>query len=123
MLKDLSATDLASALQESGIKWRVIVISACHAGSFIDELHNANTIVITASAAEKTSFGCSDERDLTYFGEAFYRDALPRATSLRKAFEIAAADIIAREKREDIEASDPQAFFGEEIERHLATLP
>jgi hypothetical protein len=124
MLQDLVATDLAAALQESGIKWRVIVISACHAGSFIDELRNANTIVITASAAEKTSFGCSDERELTYFGEAFYRDALPGAKSLRDAFETAKADIAEREKREDIEeASDPQAFFGEAIERHLTTLP
>ena len=123
MLQDLTARDLAAALQESGIKWRVIVISACHAGSFVDELRDANTVVITASAADKTSFGCSDERDLTYFGEAFYRDALPRAKSLRDAFDTAKADIVAREKREDIEASDPQAFFGEEIERHLATLP
>ena len=120
MLQDLAAADLAAALKESGIKWRVIVISACHAGSFIDELRNPNTIVITASAADKTSFGCSDERFLTYFGEAFYRDALPGAKSLRDAFETAkAADIGAREKREDIEeASDPQAFFGEAIERH-----
>jgi hypothetical protein len=124
MLQDLAAADLAAALKESGIKWRVIVISACHAGSFIDELRNPNTIVITASAADKTSFGCSDERFLTYFGEAFYRDALPGAKSLRDAFETAKADIGAREKREDIEeASDPQAFFGEAIERHLATLP
>jgi hypothetical protein len=124
LLQDLAAADLAAALQESGIKWRVIVISACHAGSFIDELRNANTIVITASAADKTSFGCSDERDLTYFGEAFYRDALSGAKSLRDAFETAKADIGAREKREDIEeASGPQAFFGEAIEGHLATLP
>ena len=124
MLQDLAATDLTAALQESGIKWRVIVISACHAGSFIDELRNPNTIVITASAADKTSFGCSDERDLTYFGEAFYRDALPGAKSLRDAFETAKADIGAREKREDIEeASGPEAFFGEAIERYLATLP
>ena len=124
MLQDLAAADLAAALRESGIKWRVIVISACHAGSFVDELRNPNTIVITASAADKTSFGCSDERFLTYFGEAFYPDALPGAKSLRDAFETAKADIGAREKREDIEeASDPQASFGEAIERHLATLP
>ena len=123
MLQDLAAADLAAALKESGIKWRVVVISACHAGSFIDELRNPNTIVITAAAADKTSFGCSDERYLTYFGEAFYRDALPGAKSLRDAFETAKADIDAREEIEDIEeASDPQAFFGEAIERHLASV-
>jgi hypothetical protein len=48
---------------------------------------------------------------------------LPGAKSLREAFDTASADIAARERREDIEASEPQAFFGEKIERHLATLP
>jgi hypothetical protein len=49
---------------------------------------------------------------------------LPGAKSLRDAFETARTDIDARERREDIEeASDPQAFFGEAIERHLTTLP
>jgi hypothetical protein len=122
-LQDLTAADLASALRESGIQWRVIVISACHAGSFIDELRNPDTIVITASAADKTSFGCSDDRDLTYFGEAFYRDALPEAKSLREAFGTAKSEIMAREKRENVSASSPQAFFGAEIERYLQQLP
>ena len=122
MLQDLTADDLASALEESGIKWRVIVISACHAGSFIDALRNPNTIVITAAEADKTSFGCSDDRNLTYFGEAFYRDAMPRAKSLREAFEMAKAAIVAREERERIDASNPQAFFGEAIEKHLGQL-
>jgi hypothetical protein len=41
--RNLTAADLASALKEvAGIKWRVIVISACHAGSFIDELRNVD---------------------------------------------------------------------------------
>jgi Peptidase C13 family len=120
-LQDLTAADLASALKESGIKWRVIVISACHAGSFIDELRNVDTIVLTAAAPDKTSFGCSDDRDLTYFGEAFYRDALPQSKSLREAFDTARADIRTREKREDVSASNPQAFFGHEIETYLAT--
>jgi hypothetical protein len=121
-LQDLTADELASALENSGIKWRVIVISACHAGSFIDELRNPDTIVITAAAADKTSFGCSDDRDLTYFGEAFYRDALPTAKSLREAFGQAKAEIGAREKRENATASSPQAFFSAEAERYLAAV-
>jgi hypothetical protein len=121
MLQDLTADDLASALEDSGIKWRVIVISACHAGSFINELRTPNTIVIAAAAADKTSFGCSDDRDLTYFGEAFYRDALPTAKSLRDAFGKAKSAIGAREKRENVTASSPQAFFSAEAERYLAT--
>jgi len=118
-LKDLTDEELAAALRESGIKWRVIVISACYSGSFIDALRDPNTIVITAAAADRTSFGCSDSRDLTYFGEAFYRDALPEALSLREAFETAAKAISRREHTEGVDASNPQAHFGEAIERKL----
>ena len=81
-LEDLTDEDLADALRESGIKWRVIIISACYAGGFIESLSDPRTVVITASAADRTSFGCSNDRDLTYFGEAFYRDALPGSRSL-----------------------------------------
>ena len=118
-LKDLTDEELAAALRESGIKWRVIVISACYSGSFIDVLRDPNTIVITAAAADRTSFGCSDSRDLTYFGEAFYRDALPESPSLREAFETAAEAISRREQTEGVDASNPQAHFGEAIERKL----
>ncbi len=122
MLHDLTAPDLALALNESGIKWRVIVISACYSGSFIEELRNPQTVVITASAADRSSFGCADDRDLTYFGEAFYRDALPKAQSLRTAFEAAKVEIAVRERREHVMPSRPQAFFGNEIEKRLKTL-
>lgn len=123
MLQDLTDEALAAALRDSGIKWRVIVISACYAGSFIDALRDPNTVIITAAAADRTSFGCSDDRDLTYFGEAFYRDALPGAASLRQAFEMAVDEIAERERKEDIEASKPQAYFGEAIERRLEQVP
>jgi hypothetical protein len=120
--RDLYALDLARMLRESGIRWKVIVVSACHAGTFIEPLKDENTIVITAAAADRTSFGCSDDRDLTYFGEAFYRDALPDSANLRAAFENARAAIGKREGTEGITRSNPQAYFGAAIERKLAEL-
>jgi len=121
-LKDLSDEDLAEALRDSGIKWRVIIISACFAGAFIDALRDPETIVITAAAADRTSFGCSNDRDLTYFGEAFYRDALPGAGSLHEAFDAARSAIAARERREHVTASNPQAYFGAKMEAKLAAM-
>jgi hypothetical protein len=121
-LDDLTDEDLAHALSDSGIKWRVIIISACYAGAFIDSLKDPRTIVIAAAAADRTSFGCSNDRDLTYFGEAFYRDALPEARSLREAFDKARSAIAAREHREHIDASKPQAYFGTELEAKLAAM-
>ena len=121
-LNDLTDEDLADALHESGIKWRVIIISACYAGGFIDALSDPQTIVITAAAADRTSFGCSNDRDLTYFGEAFYRDALPTARSLREAFDTAKAAIATREAQERVTASKPQAHFGTKMEAKLASM-
>jgi hypothetical protein len=121
-LDDLTDEDLGKALAESGIRWRVIIISACYAGAFIDSLKNPQTIVIAAAAADRTSFGCSNDRDLTYFGEAFYRDALPGSRTLRSAFDQAAAAIGAREHREHVDPSKPQAYFGAELEAKLASM-
>lgn len=114
-LAQLTDEDLAAALRDSGIKRRIVVISACYAGAFTHSLEGPDTIVIAAAAADKTSFGCSDDRDMTYFGEAFYRDSLPGAKSLREAFERAKAAIAAREKQEHETPSEPQASFGREI--------
>ncbi|HEY7639614.1 MAG TPA: C13 family peptidase [Steroidobacteraceae bacterium] len=118
-LNNLSADELATALRESGIKWKVVVVSACYAGKFIEPLRDDNTIVIAAAAADRTSFGCSDDRDLTYFGEAFYRDALPQASDLKGAFAKASEEIAARERAEGKKASNPQAHFGTALVAHL----
>ena len=121
-LNDMTDQDLADALSDSGIKWRVIIISACYAGGFIEALKDPRSIVITAAAADRTSFGCSNDRDLTYFGEAFFRDALPEARSLRDAFDRAKSAIALRERRERVDASKPQAYFGAEMEAKLAAM-
>ena len=118
----LAAQDLADMLEESGIRWRVVVVSACYAGSFIKPLADKHTIIITAASKNRTSFGCGADRDLTYFGEAFWRDALPAAPTLRAAFEAARRDIMAREKVERVRPSQPQAYFGPLMESKLATM-
>jgi hypothetical protein len=119
---DMSPHDLAEALRQSGIKWRVIIVSACYAGGFIDALKSPTTVVIAAAAPDRTSFGCGADSDLTYFGEAFYRDALPEAKSLREAFDKARTAIAGREKRERQEPSKPQAFFGTQTDAKLTAL-
>jgi len=122
-LEQLTDDDLAQALRDSGIKRRIIVVSACYAGTFLKPLEDPDTIVIAAAAADRTSFGCSDDRDMTYFGEAFYRDALPGARTLQEAFERARAAIATREKKEHETPSEPQAFFGAAITEVLARNP
>ena len=85
-------------------------------------LANDHTIIITAASKSRPSFGCGADRDLTYFGEAFWRDALPGAPNLRAAFETARREITAREKDERQRPSHPQGFFGPLMESKLAEL-
>lgn len=118
----LGAQQLADALDDAGIGWSVIVISACYSGSFIEALANERRIVLTAAARDRPSFGCSDERHLTYFGEGFYRDALPSARTLREAFEITRREIERREREVKVQPSRPQSHFGVELEARLAAL-
>ncbi len=107
-LNDLPAHELASMLADIPVKYKVLVVSACYSGGFIPELKDENTLVMTASASDRTSFGCSDNNDFTYFGEAFIRDALPNSDSFSEAFDKAFELVSQREKDEEFEASIPQ---------------
>jgi hypothetical protein len=121
-LLQLGPADLRQALDESGIKWRVIVISACYSGIFVDPLKTAGTLIATASDAGHTSFGCADDRDLTYFGEAFLKDSVPTTTSLEAAFKKAAELVQHREAAEHLEHSNPQLYIGPAIRQKLMRL-
>jgi len=114
-LAPLTPTALARMLHDSGIKWRVIVVSACYSGGFVEPLRDDNTIVITAAAPDRTSFGCEAGRDFTYFGEAFFRDALAKTASFTEAFEIARQIVTQREAAERLPASAPQISVGRSI--------
>jgi hypothetical protein len=114
----LDGRTLQAALDASGIRWRVVVISACHSGAFVDPLADESTIVLTSAAGDKASFGCSDDRDVTDFGAAFIRDALPPADSLTSAFEQAMQAIADRERQAGIEPSSPQARVGSAIDAY-----
>lgn len=120
-LNDIYAEDIRSSFDQAGIRYRVIIISACYSGGFIEGLKSPDSIVITASARDRASFGCSAERDWTYFGEAYFNDALNHTTDFVAAFDEAAAAIATRERREMKEASSPQIWVGDNIARHLRT--
>jgi hypothetical protein len=117
-LEQLHAATLRKALDASGIRWRVIVISACYSGAFIPALADDQTAIFTSSAADRTSFGCSDDRDVTEFGEAFIRDAVPQAPSLVAAFDRAKVALAKEERRRNLTESLPQARIGAAISAH-----
>jgi hypothetical protein len=121
-LGQLTPADLHQALDASAIRWRIIVVSACYAGVFLEELKTDSSAVVTASDAEHTSFGCDADRDLTWFGEAFLKDALPASDSLEDAFHKAAALIARREDAEHQVHSNPLLYVGPLMRAKLAEL-
>ena len=126
-LQQVNPTMLSRMLTDSGIKWRVIVISACYSGGFIEALRDANTMVITASDATHTSFGCEASSDSTWFGRAFIDEALreqatSRKYSLEAAFQRARQSVAEREKAAGFEPSNPQLFLGEAMKAKLQSL-
>lgn len=114
-LEHLTPGMLKSMLDRSGIKRRIVVVSACHSGSFIPALANANTLVIAAARADRTSFGCDDQRQWTYFGDAYFNRALRQETSFRKAFERARRLVARWESRKRLVPSLPQIMGGEAL--------
>jgi hypothetical protein len=118
-LNDLSASDIREIFDTHGIEWRVVIVSACYSGSFIEELASPRTLVLTAAAADRSSFGCAHENEWTYFGEALFAYALNRSTSLVEAFRLAAERIGKRETEEGKTASLPQISLGAEIADYL----
>lgn len=114
-LADLSPDALASALAPLKKRDKIVVISACYSGGFIPDLKDDRTLVITASRADRVSFGCSEEADFTYFGDALFRKALAETDDLRQAFNDAQAYVAQRETEDGFEASEPQIWAPEGV--------
>lgn len=114
-LQNLTPDGLREMLDRSGIRNRIVVVSACHSGSFIPALASPTTLVMTAAHADRTSFGCGDKRQWTYFGDAYFNRALRRETSFIGAFARAKRLISRWEAKEKLTPSMPQIAGGEAL--------
>jgi hypothetical protein len=121
-LNDITPEDLKRMLDDAGIRWRVIAISACYSGGFIESLKDERTLVMTAADADQTSFGCGPDSDLTYFGKAYFDEALRGTYSFVQAFDRARTAIAQREQGLGYTPSNPQIFAGDAIENKLKRM-
>jgi hypothetical protein len=109
-LADIDAKWLGDLLKASGIKHRVIVLSACFSGGFIDDLKDPYSLIMTAAAADKTSFGCADDSLFTYFGKAYFSESLKPGVDFEQAFFKAKKLVATWEKEKKITRSNPQIY-------------
>lgn len=121
-LADLPADELAAALAPLKHRDKIIVISACYSGGFIPALKDERTLIMTASEADKVSFGCSEEADFTYFGNALFAQALNQTDDLQQAFTLAKQYVAEREQADNFDASAPQLWAPKGVLNHWQRL-
>jgi len=110
-VETVSPGELRVALDEAGIRNRVIAISACYSGGWVGPLASETTLVMTAADTDHTSYGCGRLSELTYFGRAVFDEQLRRTHSFEQAF--AAALPVIRQREE--EAGKPDGFSNPQI--------
>lgn len=120
-LPDLTAERLGNIVNALPVKWKIIAVSACYSGGFIPLLESPTTLVMSASSKDRKSFGCSDTSEMTYFGRAYFKEALPEARSFEEAFATSEALITQWEKELDDEVTHslPQISVGAAIKEYL----
>lgn len=121
-LADLPADELAAVLAPLKNRDKIVVISSCYSGGFIPALKDERTLVMTASRADRVSFGCSEEANFTYFGDALFAQALNQTDDLEHAFKLARASVAEREMADGFEASEPQIWAPKTVLSHWQLL-
>ncbi len=111
---------LRKALDDAGIRNRVVMISACYSGGFVTRLRTPDTLLITATRADRASFSCGNASNATYFGQAWLVDGMNRTNDFGTAFEFARQEISTRERNHSQWPSLPQRIQGSHIGAVLA---
>ena len=72
-LPNLTPEDFARMLAPLNGRRRVLVVSACYSGQWLSPLANADTLILTSARKDRTSFGCGDDSEMTWFTKALYQ--------------------------------------------------
>ncbi len=124
-LPPVTPAELRGWLDEAGVRWRVLSVSACYSGSWIAPLAEPGTLVVTASDTDHTSYGCGRASELTYFGRAMYDEQLRSQTRSFEKAHAAARPLIEQREREAGKSdgySNPQIAVGDAIRERLLRL-
>ncbi len=116
---------LKAWLDEAGIRNRVISVSACYSGTWIKPLADEHTLIMTASDATHTAYGCGKESELTFFGRAVFDEQLRKQTLSFEDAHAAARKLIKEREtkaRKKDGYSNPQIKVGTLIKDPLARL-
>lgn len=103
---------LESMLDGCAQRPTVLVVSACYSGQYLRPgITRPERIVMTASAEDLTSFGCSNNNRYTFFDQCFL-NAWPRQTQWGTLADEVRDCVRETERGGGFPSSKPQFFFG-----------
>ena len=115
-LNDLSVADGKQWLNGLQAKHQWLVVSACYSGKWVDALASPQRVVFASAASDRTSFGCGDDSDRTWFSKALYGEDMVAGIADPQAWFAAANEKVLRmEEEQGIEGdahSMPQKAVG-----------
>ncbi|TGN40659.1 hypothetical protein E5Q11_10455 [Marinobacter confluentis] len=122
-LPDLSPQAFAQMLEPLQARRKLIVVSACFSGQWIDSLKSSDTWIMTSSREDRTSFGCGDDSEMTWFTKAVYQSVGLSLSEPDAMFEQVTRQI--RSWEEDIGMDEeswsyPQVYLGEGMRQWLS---
>lgn len=117
-LPDLAPAAFHGMLSPLGQVRKLVVVSACYSGHWVERLQASDTLVMTSARSDRTSFGCGDDSEMTWFTRSLYRDGGFALADVEALF--AASDERIRRWEQDqgfaeTEWSHPQMAYGESL--------
>ena len=114
--RTLSPAALDQALaQGCGERPTVLVVSACHSGTFINEqTRRPNRIILAAAATDRTSFGCGADDEYTYYDWCLLHQ-FDGATTWSGLSAATRNCVEGLERKMGVKASMPQLFVGSQV--------
>ena len=111
--RGIDSQNLRDWLVPLRVKPTTLILSACYSGSFLEPLQLPNRIILTASAKDRTSFGCQFHSSNTFFIEALIGKTLDPSLSINQVADQASLGVARLEKAQNLSPpSMPQKFVG-----------
>lgn len=120
-LVPLSPVGVRRLLDESGIRWRIVVVSACFGGAWREALADDTTLVMTATGGDEAGDGCALEEHGSVFGDALFNHGMVEADTFTGAFDIA-RKIVAERAGQVGEQRAPQIHVGSAMAAKLREI-
>jgi len=113
----ITPSDIVTMLDDARIRWRVLVVSGCQSGVFVEPLRSPDSLVVTAASESHPSYGCAVGRAATDFG-ALVVDELRRKRSIDAALDAAVRRATEADSTRDVPAR-PRIARGDAIAKKL----